>query len=506
MAIVMISSPSKEGREKLAWSLASKTGCRVLTREDLVDRAREYGIRVGRLEMSVIKKPTPPERLAKEKNLYLAFLTAAICDAAKSGDLIYCGRAGHLLLPGVDHRLRVGLTVPHEERVRQVTRSLDLSPEKAGRYIDDLDNDIVQWVRSVHHTDPRDPGQYDLVLNLEHLAMSNAASIVCETAGMADFRPTPVSLSLLADHCLTAKAKLRLALDPRTAAADLQVQAHDGTVTVTYPPRQEAFAGTIPEVLSSVESCRTIQCTMAETSLLWIQERFQPDSDGFQRITSLAQRWGAAIEMVRLVQSAPSAEAAGSDAAKDHGMSKPIVRDRTLNGGVEDDEALPAGDDGGLARTREELVGIGRSAGQRTVSGGTDEIISSLEDHNKYSLVVVGDVFLEKGHAAQTRMTRELALSIRERLKTPVITSDELKTRFTFGRRQAAKLFVYAVLVAIAFVAVLSHQSQVLDFIGGAFHERHQWLAPAVVVLFVPLLAYAYGTVTALTLQLLKID
>ena len=60
----------------------------------------------------MIKSPGSSEKLARERNLYLAFLTAALCDAAGQGNMIYTGRAGHLLLPGVSHRLRVGLTAP----------------------------------------------------------------------------------------------------------------------------------------------------------------------------------------------------------------------------------------------------------------------------------------------------------------------------------------------------------------------------------------------------------
>ena len=145
------------------------------------------------------------------------------------------------------------------------------------------------------------------------MGMSNAASILCETAGLTDFRPTPVSIKRLSDHHLAARARLRLALDQRTAAADLQVQADNGILTVTYPPQQEEFASEIPEVLGVLDGCRTIQCTMAETSILWVQERFQPDSSGFQQITSLAQRWGAAIELMRLIPPGSVAPESGLD-------------------------------------------------------------------------------------------------------------------------------------------------------------------------------------------------
>ena len=97
------------------------------------------------------------------------------------------------------------------------------------------------------------------------------------------------------------------------------------------------------------------------------------------------------------------------------------VRQPSPNGGVEDDDPQPVTDDGGLAETQEELVGIGRSGGQSTVRGGCDEIVMSSEGNGKYSLVVIGDVFLTKDQSARKRMTRELALDLRDRLKAPVI-------------------------------------------------------------------------------------
>jgi len=117
MAIVMISSISKNGREALSSTLARKTGWPCLSREDVLEEAVAKGIKVGRLEVSMIKNPGNEERLAREKQIYLAFLTETICRKAEKGNLVYCGRAGHLLLPGVSHRIRVGLIAPRDSMV-----------------------------------------------------------------------------------------------------------------------------------------------------------------------------------------------------------------------------------------------------------------------------------------------------------------------------------------------------------------------------------------------------
>jgi len=506
MAIVMISSLYQGGREELARALARKTNWPVVSREDLVDQARAAGIKVGRLELSIIKSPGMHEKLAREKGLYLAFLTNALCEKARQGDFIYHGRAGHLLLPGVSHRLRVGLTAPQEVRVKRAAQSLHMTPEKAENYLAQLDDDVGRWIHTIHRVDNRDLNQFDVFFNLENIGLSNAAGIVCAMAELPDFQPTPASVKLLDDLNLSSQAKLRLALDERTQRADLQVQADSGVVTVTYPPHEESLGRDIPLVLADLSGCREIQCTMAETNILWVQERFEPTSDNFQQILQLAQRWGAAVELLRLVPPGElqfDPEAPGTVAESDFGRQEcPLPYD----GGVEDDEPGTSEDDGGLRRTEEVLVDRGRCGGRHTVCGGTDKILERVQGNGHYALVVIGDMFLSKGHSTRTRRTRELALSIRDRLKAPVITADELKSRFLFGKRQAVTLVGFLTLLVLIYVMVFTHQEPVINFLSGSLHQHYKWLASVVMILFIPLIAYVYGTVTGLALKIINID
>ncbi|MFZ1202584.1 MAG: cytidylate kinase-like family protein [Desulfobacterales bacterium] len=506
MAIVMISSLYQAGREELARALGRKTGWPVVSREDLLDRAREAGIKVGRLEVSVIKTPGAHEKLAREKELYLAFLTASLCEKARQGDVIYHGRAGHLLLPGVSHRLRVGLTAPREVRVKRTAQTLHLSLEKAETYIAQLDEDHARWIHYIHRVDSRDPHQFDVSFNLENIGLSNAAGILCAMAELPDFRPTPASSKLLDDLNLASGAKLRLALDERTRPGDLQVQADGGVVTVTYPPHEEAIGRDIPLVLADMPGCREIQCTMAETNILWVQERFEATSDNFQQILQLAQRWGAAVELLRLIPAEePPIDPEGAAAMNDSGFGRPQCA-LADDGGVEDDGPPMDADDGGLGRTEEELVSRGRCGGRHAVCGGTDKILERVQGRGQYALVVIGDMFLSKGHSTRTRRTRELALSIRDRLKAPVITADELKSRFLFGKRQAVTLVGFLALLVLIYVLVFTHQAPVMSFLSGPLHQNYRWLSLVAMILFIPFIAYIYGTVTGLALKIINID
>jgi len=506
MTIVMISSMHQSGREELAQVLARKTGWPVLSREELIDEARKLGIKIGRLEVAMIKTPGLSEKLVREKELYLAFLTATLCEKARQGNFIYHGRAGHLLLPGVSHRLRVGLTAPQEVRVKRTAQALNLTPDKAQTYLAQLDEDVGKWIRYIHRVDGRDPNQFDLFFNLENMGLSNAAGILCATAELPDFQATPASLKLLNDLNLSAQAKLRLALDERTLQADLQVHADNGVITVTYPPERDQVSQYIPQVLAELPGCREIQCTMAATNILWVQERFEPDSENFGQIIRLAQRWGAAVELMRLI---PPGELPGDaealDANPDYGYARQECA-LAPDGGVEDDDPQTVADDGGLSRTEEELVDLGRFGGRHTVCGGYDQILERVQGSGRYTLVVIGDMFISKGHSARTRQTRELALNIRDRLKAPVITADELKSQLLFGKRQAATLLGYLVLVVLIYVLVFTNQKPVLDFLGGPLHENFKIVAAVAVALFSPLIAYVYGTVSGLTLKIINVD
>jgi cytidylate kinase len=502
----MISSSYQSGREELALALARRTNWPILSREELQEKARELGIKVGRLEVSLIKTPGWPEKLAREKDLYLAFLTASLCEKAREGDFIYTGRAGHLLLPGVSHRLRVGLTAPREARIARTAQALNMSRDKSETYLSQLDEDVAKWIRYVHKVDGRDPGYFDAFFNLDNMSIASASAILCDMAALPDFKPTPAGKKLLEDLYLSSQAKVRLSLDERTLEADLEVQAENGVVTVTYPPHQDQMGQLIPAVISDLPGCRKIQCTMAETNILWVQERFAPDSQNFQQIMQLAQRWGAAVELFRLI---PPEEFKEEDAAlsaeAQNGFGRPECP-VTDTGGVEDDGPATVSDDGGLSRTQEALVQLGRSGGTHTVCGGYDKILERVKGSGHYALVVIGDLFLSKGHSARTRQTRELALNIRDRLKAPVITSDELKARFLFGKSQAVKLVGFLALVVAAYEWVFTHQQPVLDFLSGPAHQEAKWIAPLVVVIVVPLIAYVYGAVTGLALKLINID
>jgi len=60
--------------------------------------------------------------------------------------------------------------------------------------------------------------------------------------------------------------------------------------------------------------------------------------------------------------------------------------------------------------------------------------------------------------------------------------------------------------VILVYGLVFTHQESLSDFLSGSIHQHYKWLASVVVFVFIPILAYVYGTVTDLALKLINVD
>jgi len=132
-------------------------------------------------------------------------------------------------------------------------------------------------------------------------------------------------------------------------------------------------------------------------------------------------------------------------------------------------------------------------------------MVDAVDTTTPYSLVVVGDAFLDKGKAARVRMTRELGNALHERLRVAVIQADEMKEQYLFGPRQLLTMLVFFGITAAIFLAVFTHQRQVLEMLARP-GTRWRVLSAVVVVLLVPFVAYSYGKATHYLLKLIRME
>jgi hypothetical protein len=320
------------------------------------------------------------------------------------------------------------------------------------------------------------------------------------------------------DLRLAAKARTMLARDERSHDASVKVRADSGVVNVTYLPQDARLARIIPEVCRDLPGARDIRVTMAMTNLLWIQEEFQPQSELYDEVVQLATKWNAAVELIR---PAPEEESpAPREETRDQREQAARLVSREYDGGIEEDvpEEEPA--NGGLKNTLDELARIGRSGGGRVVYGDPNQLVDTLDRSVPYTLVVLGDLFLSKGHAARLRATRDLRSYLSDRIKAPVVTADELGGQYFFGKRDILRTAVFLILAFAAYFLVFSYQEPILGFLAHSgwyaqaiedtFLARFAWMSKLVVslavFLFVPIVAYSYGTVARAVLKLIKME
>jgi hypothetical protein len=374
-------------------------------------------------------------------------------------------------------------------------------------------------VHSVYAVSWEDAANYDLVLNLAQISMGNAAAVLMNMAQLPDFQTTPASTRSMEDLRLAAKARVMLAQDERSHDASVKVRADNGVVNVTYLPQDAGLAKIIPEVCRDLQGARDIRATMAMTNLLWIQEKFQPHSELYDEVVELATKWNAAVELIR---PAPEEEgpAAQEEPLAQTGGEAASFATSEYHGGIEEDVPEEEEDNGGLKATLDELARIGRSGGGRVVHGDPNRLVDTLDRSLPYTLVVLGDLFLSKGHAARLRATRDLRGFLSDRIKAPVVTADELGGQYFFGKRDIARTGVFLLLTLAVYFLAFTHQEPILEFlahsgwyaeaIGGTFLSRFDWmsklLVSLVVFLFVPIVAYSYGTVARAVLKLIKME
>lgn len=501
MPIVIISSPDEETRRQLAQSLARKMDCPCVSREDMVELATQAGIPVAKMEMAVLKRNTPRERLARHKARFMAFITADVCQRASKGDLVYHGRACHMLLKRVGHVLRVQVVPDPEVRLQRVMTQMRLEREKAEKYIKELDQDIAAWVHFAHNVDMAESGHYDLTVNLEHTSLESASAVIYQMALLPDFQRTIGSDRAMNDLWLASRALDLLGRDERTAAADLSATSAEGRLTVTYQPSQAKFAPAIPTVLAGLEGAKEVVCTMASSNILWLAECFDPNSATFAEIVDVAQRWGAGVELMCLSTGGPAPvnpEAASED---EHA---PIPKDRDQSGWIEED-APACSVDGNLAGVREQLISRGCFAGSHAVVGQGLDVVRALDPNQSYALMVLGDLFTSKEHSVRTRQTRELAGYLGSKVKTPVITSDMLQEKFLFGKRQMGRLALLAALTVLIYLVVFTNQEAILRFLAPTGMVM-KVVAVACIATAIPLVAYIYGGATGLLLKWLRFE
>lgn len=232
MSIITISRGAFCGGEALAECLSQSLGYRSVDRDVIVERAAAHGVSQEELRDALQKPPTLLERIQHKKYLYLVLIQAALVEEVRTGNAVYHGNAGHLLLKGGPPILRVRMIAPIEYRLKLAQDRLKLTRNEALDYIAHSDQDRRKWAQYLYGVDWGDASNYDIVLNLECMEISEACQTVSTLARQRCFEFTPGCQAAMDDLALASRVRVDLALCEATSHLEVEVIAKEHAVRV----------------------------------------------------------------------------------------------------------------------------------------------------------------------------------------------------------------------------------------------------------------------------------
>lgn len=210
MSIVTISRGSYSRGKEVAEKLAQALGYECLSRDILLEASERFNIPEIRLIRAIHDAPSILQRFTYGKEQYVAYIRAALLRHVQKDNVVYHGLAGHFLLRGIPHVLKVRIIADLEDRVAEEMKRENISADEARRILLKDDEERRKWSLKVYGTDTWDPSLYDLLINIQCIKVDEAVDIIkCAVKGSC-FQSTPEGQRLVDEMSLAARIEAAL--------------------------------------------------------------------------------------------------------------------------------------------------------------------------------------------------------------------------------------------------------------------------------------------------------
>ena len=266
MAIITIARGTFSGGQSLAECIAEKLGYRCISRQVLVRAALEYDVPLDRLADALAEGPRFLERLTTERAHYLAYVRAALCKEVKDDNVVYHGLAGHLLIRGLPHLIRVRVIADMEFRINAAMELNMMTRKEAIDHINKVDQKRVKWTKFLYHVDWNNPALYDLVINLENIGIPDACDIVSQAADLDRFKTTTEAQNLMDDLLLGTEVRALIAANKGISDSGIEVEANDGVIILGGTVGSLQNADKIRDLVRAVPGVKDLDSKMQVSS------------------------------------------------------------------------------------------------------------------------------------------------------------------------------------------------------------------------------------------------
>ncbi|HTN71019.1 MAG TPA: cytidylate kinase family protein [Methylomirabilota bacterium] len=233
MAIITVSHSAFTCGSEIAEKVASNLNYRCVNREVLMEASQRYGIPEAKFTEVLETQGHWWERWLESLRLYRITLQAAMCEVALGGNLVYHGRAGQELFPGIRHVLKVLIVASMDYRIEQVKARRGLDGDNARQFLKDLDRVRGRRLRALFNIDWQDAAGYDLVINTSRINPDMAGFLIAEAARRPEYQPTAESEKAFGDLTVTARVQAALVTSPKTRNIILNVRTDGGRAIIS---------------------------------------------------------------------------------------------------------------------------------------------------------------------------------------------------------------------------------------------------------------------------------
>ena len=222
------------GRD-VAAQLSERLGKRLVHHEIIGILADKMRLRKSHVVRFLEGRAGVWERMTTDETslaIYTADETLRLVESESVAVLLGWG-AAHLLRP-VKHVVCVRVCAPFETRVERMMQRLNTDDRAFVESEIRLSEEAHSAITRRHFgVDWQQPEHYDLVLNTERLPTEQCVDEIARLLDSPLFQETPESKRALANLALQAHVRAALRADPRTAKANVVVEAADGRVTLS---------------------------------------------------------------------------------------------------------------------------------------------------------------------------------------------------------------------------------------------------------------------------------
>jgi len=261
MAIITISRGSYSRGKEIAEKVAEKLGYECIGRDTFIEASEQFNIPEIKLIRAIHDAPSILERFGYRKERYITYIQAALLHHVIKDNVVYHGLAGHFLLEGISHVLKVRISSDMEDRVALEMERIKISRVEARRILKNDDEQRRKWSKYLYGIDTADPSLYDLVLHIKTLTPDDAVDTICHTVGLAHFKTTAQSQKTLEDRLLASEVKAFLVGVNIGVKSNIDVSARDGVVLVhirAHITQEDQLVHNIREIGKSIPGVKRI--------------------------------------------------------------------------------------------------------------------------------------------------------------------------------------------------------------------------------------------------------